>query len=98
MSQERIVLLSPVGRGQVTGGDWRAPRLRDLRGKVAGLLDDRMSTSDHFLARVGELLLEQQGVARVVSRRKPTPVLGSPPELIAAMVRECDFVVVGCGT
>lgn len=48
-----------------------APRLRDLRGKRIGILDNSKPNADALLGRVAELLVERTGAAEIVRWRKP---------------------------
>lgn len=69
-----------------------APRLATLAGKTVGLLDNTKKNADILLRTVGEILVADHGVARVVYRRK----VGSSPAAPAAMLDElaaCDAVI-----
>ncbi len=69
----------------------RPERLTALPGKVVGLLDISKPRGDVFLSRLAGLL-EGQGVM-VRRYSKPTHAKPAPPEVLAAVVAECEAVV-----
>jgi hypothetical protein len=69
-----------------------APRLASLEGAVVGLLDIAKPRGQEFLDRLGELLVEDHGVAEVVRLRKPTFTRVAPDEVIHEASR-CGAVV-----
>ncbi len=74
-----------------------APRIGQVRGKTVGLLDDGLPHADALLDRIGELLVEKHGVAKVIKIQKPNLSLPSPGPLLEKLKAEVDFVVVGVG-
>jgi hypothetical protein len=48
-----------------------APRVRDLRGKRIGVLDNSKPNAETLLGRVAELLVERAGASEIVRWRKP---------------------------
>ena len=65
-----------------------AARLDTLEGKTLALLDISKPGGSHFLDRIGQLLTERYGVARIVSVTKPTYTKPAP----AALVGNLGFV------
>jgi len=92
----QVMVLDPSGYVDVEAVGL-APRVRDLAGKTAGLLDDGLPLADVLLDRIGELLREQHGVAKVVRRQKPNLSSPAPASLLDGLKAEVDFVVVGVG-
>ena len=74
-----------------------APRLKDLKGRRVGLLDDSKPNAGELLRALADLLKEEYGVADVVYHRKPTASRPAAPEVIAQMGGECDFAIVAVG-
>lgn len=90
---QRILLPS---LGKTTGGLRAAPRLDTLRGKTVGFVDNGWWSFGVTCADWQRALVEQHGVKRVVTRKKPssTPL---PPQEIDKMAAEVDAVIVGLG-
>lgn len=74
-----------------------APRLKDLKGKRMGLLDDSKPNAGELLQALADLLKEDYGVADTVYHRKATASRPADPEAIAQIGRECDFAIVAVG-
>ena len=91
-----ITLLVPVGENRPAHG--RARGLPDrLEGTRIGFLDN---TKANFAVLAGEVardLRERFGAASVTIRRKLNAATPAPPELLAALARECDLVFAGSG-
>jgi len=96
MARDMKTILDPSGHAwtPVMG---IAPRVTEFQGKTVGLLDDGIMHSGVTMARIGELLQERHGVAKIVSRRKPNLSAPAPKEMYQAIMEEADFVVVGVG-
>ena len=67
------------------------PRLKDVSGKMVGLLDISKPRGDVFIDRLEDLLV-QRGV-NTVRYRKPTFTRVAPVELKQKIATECDAVV-----
>lgn len=93
---KQVMVLDPSGHVDVESVGL-APRVRDLEGKTAGLLDDGLPLADALLDRVGELLREQHGVAKVLRWQKPNLSTPAPAGMLAELKAQVDFVVVGVG-
>lgn len=87
-------LLNPTSQGDATE-KFLAPRLRNLDGKVMGLLDITKNGSDIFLNRVEELIRERFEITEVVRVKKPTFSRPAPTELLVELAEQVDFVVEG---
>ena len=74
-----------------------APRLKDLKGRRVGLLDDSKPNAGELLQALADLLKAGYGVGDVVYHRKPTASKPADPEVIAQIGRECDFAIVAVG-
>lgn len=89
-------IFDPTVAPEGEGFEW-APRPRSLEGKVIALLDNGKTRSDRLIRAVGELLLREHGVPRLVSYKKPSPYRPAPEELLEAVAKEADLVVTGIG-
>jgi hypothetical protein len=92
MSESGIILYDPTAEPRVVATPL-APRLANLAGTRAGILDNGKANAGTLMLAVVERLRERYGVGEVVKREKP--VAGPPaPEIVAAL-STCDFVLVG---
>ncbi|HYC45283.1 MAG TPA: hypothetical protein VED01_07315 [Burkholderiales bacterium] len=71
--------------------------LSGLAGKVVGFIDNAKPNFDLLAADLGELLKTKYGIARVVTRRKPSASVPAKPEVIDELAKECDVVITGSG-
>jgi hypothetical protein len=71
-----------------------APRPADVRGAVAGILDNGKANAGLLMAAVVDELKARHGVRDVIVRRKPVAGPASP-QVIADLKAGCDFVLVG---
>ena len=95
-SIQKLVLVSPVS--EATAADFIfATRLPDLYGKRVGLLDNSKSKAGRLLEKVAKRLQAQYHFADIVSHRKPSASKPADPELIDALAKTCDLVIVGVG-
>ena len=69
-----------------------APRIASLSGVTVALLDNTKHNSDRFLVGIGEGLIAEYGVAKVVHRQKANANSPAPPELLDD-VAAADVVV-----
>ena len=74
-----------------------APRVKDLAGKVVGLLDNTKEQADLILETVGKALRERYGVARVLIRRKEMFSKPATEALINDMAKEVQVAVAALG-
>jgi len=70
-------------------------RLADIRGTVAGLLDNGNDTSRCFFDRLAEVLQTEYGVERVILQTKVTSTKPVDPERLSELAQEADFLVAG---
>jgi hypothetical protein len=89
-----IRVLSPVAETR-TATVAVPPLPRDLRGLTVGFLDNTKSNFDRLTREMGELLQARFGVKAVVHRKKANAATPASPELVAAMVKDCDLVFAG---
>ena len=74
-----------------------APRLKDLRGKRVGLIDDRKPNGKELLEELADLLKARFGIEDIVYHQKASPSVVADPEVIARIGRECDYALVAIG-
>lgn len=72
-------------------------RLDTLAGKVVGFIDNAKPNFDHLVEDLGRILMAQHGVARVITRRKPSASIPAMAETIDELVQQCDLVITGSG-
>lgn len=70
-----------------------APRLPNLEGRVIGLIDNHKRNADVYLEELGRLLQDRYGVSRVVTYRKASQSMPTPPEALDQLAEECDAIV-----
>ncbi len=74
-----------------------APRLSDLNNKRVGVIDDSKVNAKEYLEQLTDLLDERFGVASIKYHAKPSASKPADPDVVAEMVDECDYVIVGVG-
>ena len=74
-----------------------ADRPESLSGLRLGLLANIKRNAEPFLAEVGQVLVEQHGVAGVLVRKKPDITNTAPQGILDDLRAGCDIVVVGVG-
>jgi hypothetical protein len=70
-----------------------AGRLATLQGKTVALVDNRKRNADVYLKELGQLLQAQYGVARLVTYKKDSQSLPTPPEVMDWLAAECDAII-----
>jgi len=75
----------------------RRPELSGLSGKVVGFIDNAKPNFGLLADDLGELLKSKFGVARVITRRKPSASSGAVTEVIEELAGVCDVVITGSG-
>jgi len=93
----REKLLDPTGASERAVDTMLAPRPRELRGLIVGLLDNAKPNASVLLCEVGRALRDDFGVREFVMFQKG--YFGTPVEesLIQQILRHCDFAVAGIG-
>ena len=95
-TRSKHILVDPTTQPLATSFS-DAPRLRDLRGKVVGLIDDSKTNAKELLEDLADLL-EDRYEARVgMYHRKPTASKPADPKAIEKMAEECDYTIVAIG-
>jgi hypothetical protein len=93
-----MIVLSPEGKAQTSAAKVAGlPQFTDLRGKVVGFLDNSKPNADKLAERFAELLQENYGVAKVITRRKLTAQQGAPKQYLDELASQADFVISGLG-
>jgi len=82
---------------QATTEHRAAPRLDTLKGKRGALLDNRKGNADRLLDRIGELLVQNHGVAAADRLNKFIYSRRAEPELLDQIAADYDFVVAAVG-
>jgi len=95
-TQTPLVIFDPTVE-PVSEGFSLAPRSESLQGKVVGLLDNGKYQSDKLLEKVGDFLLKEQGVLKLVLFKKPSAYRPAPTEQLEELMRECQLVIAGIG-
>ncbi len=89
-----VTVLSPVGEPRAAS--LVVPAVPgDLRGLTVGFIDNRKTNFDQLVTLLGEMLVGQHGVARVIHRTKAHAAVPASPALLAEMARSCDLVITG---
>jgi hypothetical protein len=83
----------PTAPSSVTVGAL-APRRGELRGTVAGILDNGKANAGLLMGAIVDELKARHGVRDVIVRKKPVAGPASP-QVIADLKAGCDFVLVG---
>ena len=86
------VLLHPAAE-DVAETHGIANRLSGLEGLKIGLIDNRKKNSDVFLEELGRVLQEQYGAAEVMTYRKISQSMPTPPPVLDEMAAECDAII-----
>jgi hypothetical protein len=92
----RLGLLDPTDR-EVLQRRALAPRLRAVRGKVGGFLDNRKQNADVLLQRLATRLSADYGLAEAIHRAKFIYSRVAEPALLDELAERCDFVVAAIG-
>lgn len=94
----RETILDPTGgQGSAGAGVALAPRPASLRGATIGLLENTKQNAAQFLDDLGELLVAEHGVERLVRRTKTAFALPVPQDLLKELAAECDVLITGIG-
>lgn len=88
-----IKVYDPTAASSVRGTTL-APRLPDLNGRVAGILDNGKANAGVLMKAVVQQLREEHGVRDAVVRTKPVAGPASA-ETVRVLKEQADFVLVG---
>ncbi len=72
-------------------------RPASLEGKRVGLIENTKFNSDRLLAKIGDILKSEYGVAEWRMYRKHNASVPAHEELIAEIRKSCDAIVAGIG-
>ena len=72
-----------------------APRLGDIKGTVAGIMDNGNDTSRFFFLSLADTLEKDHGVTKVIMKSKPAASKAATDEMLDDMAKEADFVIAG---
>jgi hypothetical protein len=84
-------LMNPIGKRTVERHPI-ASRLASLKGTRIGLLDNTKKNADRLLRHIGEILIQDHGVASVIYRRKRSSSPAAPDAMLDEL-SQCDAVV-----
>ena len=84
-----------TARGPESAG--AGPTLATLSGSVVGFIDNAKPNFNHLVDDIGDLLVSNYGVKRVVKRRKSSASIPAPDEVVRELADECDLVITGSG-
>ena len=73
------------------------PRPASLEGKRVGLIENTKHNSDRLLAKIGEILKDEYGVAETRMWRKYNSSVPAHEEIISELRATCDVMVAGIG-
>jgi len=89
-----VTYLDPTGHVYVVARQL-SPRLKDIKGVVAGLLDNGNDTSRAFFTRLADLLQREYGVSQVILRTKFDHSKPAPEDMFQEVAQGADFLVSG---
>jgi len=72
-------------------------RPASLEGKRVGLIENTKFNSDRLLAKIGDILKSEYGVAEWRMYRKHNASVPAHEELISEIRKSCDAIVAGIG-
>ena len=72
-------------------------RPRSLEGKRVGLVENTKFNSDRLLAKIGDILKREYGVAETRMFRKHNSSVPAHDEIVQEVRKTCDVVVAGIG-
>ena len=90
-----VMLFDPTAPRRA--GDQELQVLAGLKGKVVGFIDNAKPNFHNLVDALGDVLVKDYGVARVVKVRKKSASVPAPAEMLADVVKECDLVITGSG-
>lgn len=91
---KQVTYLDPTGEVYLVARQL-SRRLKDLTGKVAGLLDNGNDTSRAFFTSLADVLQRENGVGKIILRSKFDHSKPAPEEMFQEMAQEADFLVAG---
>ena len=92
-----MVLVDPTGVPMPASTPKLAPRPKEFRDKVLGLMQNSKPNSDKVLAELGNILKQEMGFREVFMVSKHHASLPPKPEVVNELVQRADVVVTGVG-
>ena len=86
------VLLHPAAE-DVAERHGTASRLSALDGMTLGLIDNRKRNANVYLEELARVLRDDYGVSDVVTYRKASQSMPTPPEVLDDMAAKCDAII-----
>ena len=91
---KRVAYVDPTGYPHIVERQL-SNRLANIKGTVAGLLDNSNDTSRSFFTSLAEVLQKEYGVSKVILKSKFDHSKVAPTEMFREVVEEADFLVAG---
>jgi len=91
---KRVSFVDPTGYPHIVDRQL-SNRLKNIRGTVAGLLDNSNDTSRSFFTSLADILQKEYGVSKVILKSKFDHSKAAPTEMFQEVVQEADFLVAG---
>lgn len=92
-----FIVLNPTPERFPDGGEL-SPRLDSLSGKSLAFLDNnKLQPLNNYFKRLGELLIEREGVKEVRYHQKPFFTRPARPDILDPVVEHADAAVTGLG-
>lgn len=95
--RQTVMVVDPITEPTAASGFAYAPRLRELRGKRVGVIDDSKRNARELLEAIYDELNAEFGFASLYYHRKPSSSLVVAPDVLADMREKCDLIIVGIG-
>ena len=95
--ERSLRLVDPITEPISSSGFHYTPRLRDLRGRRVGIIDDSKRNARELLEAIYDELNREYGFADLYYHRKPSSSLVVAPDVLADMAEKCDLIIVGIG-
>ncbi|MFC2041476.1 hypothetical protein ACFLTY_04060 [Chloroflexota bacterium] len=96
MATKKIAVLDPTVKGEVTAVS-TAPRIRDLKGKVAGFLWNNKPNGEVVLQRIQEQLSQRFGLTEANWYRKDDVGVLTDASILDELTQKCNLVINGVG-
>ncbi len=92
-----FIVLDPTPDRFPSGGDL-SPRLDSLSGKTVAFLDNnKLQPLNKYFQRLGEMLIEREGVKEVRHHQKPFFTRPARPDILDPVAEHADAAVTGLG-
>ena len=95
--ERSLRLVDPITEPISSSGFQYMPRLRDLRGKRVGIIDDSKRNARELLEEIYNVLNAEFGFAGLRYHRKPSASRPVESAVLEELREQCDLVIVGIG-